>query len=97
MLISTGLLIIAMCSFALKSRKHYQLLFKIVISERQQNVLNLAAWGGLVLSQIALWQQPQLGFAWLYWLGALSLTIVAIGLALSAVESNVANTDKPVN
>ena len=96
MLMSTILMIIAMCSFALNSRKHYQLLFKKVISERQQMVLKIAAWGGLLLSQLALWQQPKLGFAWLYWLGTLSLTIVTIGLALSAVESNVADTDKPI-
>ncbi|MCL1078792.1 DUF3325 family protein [Parashewanella spongiae] len=87
MILSILLMIIAICGFSLSSRKHYHSVFNTSLTAKVEKWITALALGSLLASQWYLSQQPLLGFAWLYWLTGLSLTIICVGLVLSWAES----------
>ncbi len=83
MLSSIVVSFIAIFALAMSQNKHFKVLFKRQLTMSVERILSFLGWFGLLLSQGLLFQEPNIGLSYLYWLSWLSISIVIISLVLS--------------
>ena len=69
--------------FALSQIKHFKAVFNKRLTDKQSTLIRGLGIGLLLVTQLMLWQQPQIGLSYVIWLCWISIWIVITGLLFS--------------